>query len=187
MFWCGYFAWGLRFWAIAGAIALFLGVVAFLLRIRNGDWDIEIPIVVAGSVFVLINLGCCGYWLWCESDFECGRGFGDTFRIPVKYPYQIEAVDGVDEGCLDTWGESGSPIVCGITDYTVQFSMMVGRIGGTFPNIGRSICEEWFSFNLDTGELTCYPSSLAFIDACKEFGFAGVPELTSLPEHFGEH
>jgi hypothetical protein len=184
MFWCGYLAWMLRFWAVVGAISLALGVIAFLLTIR--ERDAKIPVVVACGAFLTINCGLCGYWAWCETNFECAKGFGDTYWMPIKYPYGITAIDSLDEGCLDTWGEDDSTIACGITHYTVRFSIMVGKTEGTLTSTGCPVSEKWFSFNLDTGELTCYPSSRVFIDACKGFGFTGMPKLKSLREYYEE-
>jgi hypothetical protein len=178
MWMCGYITWGLGYLIVAVVVSVALGIVAHFLTPRMGE-D-RVPILIAVSVFLIMILGCCGYWGWCESNFNCSRGIGDYYRIPLKYPYQISAIDVLDEGCLDIWGESNSTIVCGITDYTVRFSVMVGKISKPFS-------AEYFSFNLDTGELIYYSSSREFIDACQEFGFAGMPMLQPVPEHFGEH
>jgi hypothetical protein len=133
-----------------------LGTVVGILTLRKRD--IKIPIVVMFGVFFTLNFSCCGYWMWCTSSVECDRGFGDYFRLPVKYPYQISSIDGVDKGCLDVWDKDDSPIVCGITDYTVHFSIMVGKIGNPRANVGFPAYEKWFSFDMDTGDLACYPS-----------------------------
>lgn len=185
MYWCGYLNSGLRFWAVAAIVSLALGAIMGILTIRKRD--IKIPVVVTIGVFFTINFSCCGYWMWCGNNFECSGGFGDYFRLPVKYPYQISSIDVLDEGCLDRWDEDNSDVVCGITDYTLHFSIMVGKIEDPFTSMGCTSSEEWFSFNLDTGELTCYSSRRAFIDACKTLGFAGMPRLKSVREHYGEH
>jgi hypothetical protein len=181
---CGYLASGIRFLVITAGFSLVVGFVVGILTIRKRD--VKIPIVVAIGVFLSLNFGCCYYWFWCESDFECARGIGDTFRIPVKYPYEIVAIDHLGDGCLDSWEETDSYIVCGITDYATHFSIMVGKVEDPFTSMGYSDSEEWFSFNMDTGELICYSSQRAFIDACKRLGFAGMPRLRSLSEHYGD-
>lgn len=183
MYWCGYLSSGLRFLTIAAIISLIFGIVVGILTIRKRD--IRIPVAVIIGVFFTINFSCCGYWMWCGSNFDCDRGFGDYFRLPVKYPYQISSIDVFGEGCLDVWGKDDPPIACGITDYTLHFSIMVGKIEDPFTSMGCASSEEWFSFDLDTGELTCYSSQRAFIDACKELGISkGMPKLKSVREHY---
>lgn len=179
---CGLLAWGIQYLVAVAVVSLIVGIVVGILTIR--EHRIKIPIVATLAVFFIINCGCCGYLMWCETNFECAKGFGDVFRIPVKYPYQISAIDSLDEWCLDVWGEDNSDVVCGITDYTLHFSIMVGKIEDPFTSMGCTSLEEWFSFNLDTGELTCYSSQRAFIDACKTLGFAGMPRLKSVREHY---
>jgi hypothetical protein len=183
MFLCGYAVWGLGFLVVAVLVSIALGVAVRLLTIkREGD---RIPILAAIGVFLTMIFGCGGYWIYCGNDFECDRGFGDYFRIPVQYPYQISAIDSLDQGCLDVWAENNSTIVCGITDYAVKDTVMVGKLGASFGNLVHA--EQWFSVNLGTGELVRYSSEQAFLIACRELGFAGVPEPKSIRTHFEEH
>lgn len=182
---CGVAFWGCGFLIIAGVVSIALGrAVSSLTQRRNFPTRAISAVPATVGAFVVIVLGCIVFYVWCSNDFYCDRGFADSYRIPLKYPYQISAIDSLDEGCLGIWPSDGSCILWGITHYAVKESVMVGR------TYSRRFCpdcpEEWFSFSFDTGVLESYSEEQTFVAACKEFGFTGEPALKSIREHYGE-
>jgi hypothetical protein len=137
---------------------------------------------VVAAVFLLLIAGCLWSYRRCANDFDCGRGFADYFRIPLRYPYQIVAIDTLDDGCLNTWQGEQTCILRGISQYAVEGAIMVGRTGPTWDSLDRP--EGWFSLNFDTGEVRRYDNREAFAAACWELGFEGEPALRSIREHY---
>jgi hypothetical protein len=180
---CGTWIWGLCFLTVAGLVSIILGLAAYLLarRKKSPTRELIAALSLVGGFFLMV-CGCFVYYGWCSSDFYCNRGFADDYRIPLKYPYQISAHGFLDYGCLDIWHDEGSCIVWGITHYTVNDSVMVGRTKPSCPDCP----EKWFSFTFDSKELVYYDSKQAFIAACQDLGFSGEPVLRSISEHFDE-
>ena len=177
---CGYWIWGLCFLTIAGIISIASGgMVHLFTKKKEGKAKKTFPILVAFGVFFLMTFGCLGYYGYCSSDFDCDRGFGDYWRVPVRYPYQISSIDTLDKGCIDIW-QKNDQIVCGVTHYAVLDSVMVGRIAS-------SPSDQWFSFNFETEEIVYYPSEQALMAVCEKFGVTGKPELKSIRQHYDEN
>jgi len=175
--------WGCGFLAIAVVVSIILGRAASSLTQRRDFPTREIPSAPATvGAFFLIVFGCVVFYVWCSNNFYCDRGFADYSRMPLKYPYQISSIDSHDEGCLSTWPDKGSCISAGITHYAIKDSVMVGRI------YSRRRCpdcpEQWFSFNLDTGDFKSYSDKEAFAAACTKLGLAEEPMLIPLRDHF---
>ncbi|HSJ57981.1 MAG TPA: hypothetical protein VLC95_12415 [Anaerolineae bacterium] len=183
MFYFGYLIWGLCFVVVAACVSIVSGAAAyFLARKKKPSFkEIASAVTVAG-VFVLLIGGCTVSFGWCSGNFDCDRGFGDYFRIPVRYPYQISAIDTLDDGCLDVWPGDGSCLLWGITEYAANDVAIVGRTNSSWT---CSDCtEQWFSFGFDVETLEYYRSKPAFVEACNELGFAGEPGLLTVREHF---
>jgi hypothetical protein len=187
---CGNVFWMLVFAAVAAAVSAILGGVVSLLTRRQGKSKIRTIATITTFTIVL------SYLIYYFTSFNGYRGLGDRYRIPIQYPYQISIYGAsLAEGCLDRWEQSDSTILCGITDYAIQGTIMAGKRGETWRDLSgqwysfdnstgeRIDAEQWFTFTFDGSELVYYPSEQAFVDACKELGFAKKPALVSMREH----
>lgn len=187
---CGYVLWILVFAAIATVVSIILGGVVSLLAKRQGKSKTRAIATITTFTVVF------SYLIYYFTSFNGYRGFGDYYRIPIQYPYQISIYGtSVAEGCLDMWEQNNSTILCGITDYAIQGTVLAGKRGETWRDVSgqwysfdessgeRIDAEQWFTFTFDGGELVYYPSEQAFVDACTELGFAKKPSLASIREY----
>lgn len=187
---CGYVLWILVLAAVAAAASAMVGGGVSILVKRKGKT--KIPILAAVATFAMLF----GYLIYYFTSFNGYRGFGDRYRIPIQYPYQISIYGAsLADGCLDSWNQSDSTILCGIAEYAVEGKVMAGKRGEIWKDSSgqwyhfdhstheRIPTEQRFTFTLDTGELVYYPSEQAFVDACQDLGFANKPELKSIREH----
>ncbi len=135
--------------------------------------------VVAGLVYDIADSGD-----YCDS-----TGFGDWFRMPLQYPYELVTTSIDYDADIRVWEEKRS-IIIGILRYHKREAIIVGeyhdrslplRPLDTPPDI------LWFTFDCGNGELHKYESKEDYLLGIAGLGFSSEPQLGTIRQNWRKY
>lgn len=176
-----------------------------------------IPTFIVGSLVSIIFAGMVLFGLILEikdaDNYWKSMGFGDWFRMPLEYPYELVTTSLDSDAEIRVW-EKDSTILNEVTKYYKDGYFITGEI---VPHIskrryvkleyedvstnetreefyaGQKATKEflakypekkWFIFNCSTGIIKEFESHENYLDTLKSMGFEKEPELLSIWENW---
>jgi len=122
------------------------------------------------------------------ANFFTYDGFWDWWRIPLIYPYSLEAIDTLDNASLNR--HNSGPVedpnnseeqvqeVYHIISYTFDSHwLLFQRMGG----------KEWGLFNFATGKYRVFHSKQALLTSAKQHGYTGDMQFRTIQEGYDRY
>ncbi len=105
-----------------------------------------------------------------DESYFTGEGFRDWFRFPLVYPYEMEMIDGLDDGSI-AGGDAAR--ITGITHCAFDARVLVGKSE-----------DGWLLFEFESGELGSFTSKQDVMAEAVKRGFDPKIEILSVEEQF---
>lgn len=132
-----------------------------------------------------------------RDEFWSNPGEWDLFRVPMRYPYQLSAIDTLDSALLQKYDGSGSAVELDNADtvddlHTVTHAAcdgdwILGRRKRTDVTGGRRReVTEWFLLECDTDKVRTFASEAELLEAAKRDGYTGPTKLKSIQQLYDE-
>jgi hypothetical protein len=193
-------------------------IVPLYYRLRNipperqsitGAKKSVVAFVIAGLV-ILIGLilpftGLVQQLSTADNYWE-SRGFGDWYRMPLEYPYELVTTQLDADADIRAW-QTDRNIVRAVVKYHKSGNLLVGEIDphafglnaerttepleewyhrqdSLYKYYAENPRPSWFTFDCGTGKATVYDSHEDFVAAVHALGVEGEPELLSIRENW---
>ena len=117
-------------------------------------------------------------------------GFRDWYRVPIRYPYDVQSIDTLDRGGIEintAGGKSSDPntqckqLLWGITEYTVDSRMALCHLE---DYVEDDVPKPWAVLTFDSDNIQYFKSREAMLEAASAAGFAGERQLQSVKQRY---
>lgn len=156
-------------------------LVAFFFRSKPYiGWIKRIGLtIVAGTVLcvsVIIFLVICQ--LFYQNSYWNYSGDFDFYRMPLQYPFQIEAADDIELGFMSVWKTHGTDDlnIYGISAIYMSEQIIMGHYE-----------EGFFLIDCQKQESQTFTQQTEYLNALQAIGFDNEPEMTTLTDMWNEY